>query len=78
MDSEVKKDRDFYTDKDGNTVFTREYHLARGHCCQSGCAHCPYGYNGTVDPNIPQELRDPDQDSLEDSMNYDFDIPDDL
>lgn len=23
-------------------VFTREYHLKRGYCCNSGCRHCPY------------------------------------
>jgi hypothetical protein len=25
-------------------VFTREYHLRRGYCCESGCRHCPYGF----------------------------------
>jgi hypothetical protein len=25
-------------------VFTENYHLLRGYCCQSGCRHCPYGY----------------------------------
>jgi hypothetical protein len=25
-------------------VFTKAYHLRRGHCCQSGCRHCPYGF----------------------------------
>jgi len=24
-------------------VFTAQYHLRRGYCCQSGCRHCPYG-----------------------------------
>ena len=23
-------------------VFTAAYHLKRGHCCNSGCRHCPY------------------------------------
>ena len=23
-------------------VFTREYHLKRGFCCNSDCRHCPY------------------------------------
>ena len=23
-------------------VFTAEYHLKRGYCCNSGCRHCPY------------------------------------
>ena len=26
-------------------VFTEAYHLRRGYCCQSGCRHCPYGFN---------------------------------
>lgn len=25
-------------------VFTEQYHLRRGWCCQSGCRHCPYGF----------------------------------
>jgi hypothetical protein len=33
-----------YTDpKTGLFVFTADYHLARGTCCDSGCRHCPYG-----------------------------------
>ena len=23
-------------------VFTTQYHLRRGYCCNSGCRHCPY------------------------------------
>lgn len=35
--------RDYYLDeKTGYLVFTREYHLRRGFCCNSGCRHCPY------------------------------------
>ncbi|MEO6829992.1 MAG: DUF5522 domain-containing protein [Acidobacteriaceae bacterium] len=26
-------------------VFTEAYHRKRGYCCQSGCRHCPYGFN---------------------------------
>ena len=36
---------DFYYTKEGYRVFTEKYHLKRGYCCQSGCRHCPYGYN---------------------------------
>jgi hypothetical protein len=32
---------DFYFDG-GLTVFTAEFHLRRGHCCDSGCRHCPF------------------------------------
>jgi len=33
---------DFYFDQNGLMVFTVAYHLRRGHCCGSGCRHCPY------------------------------------
>ena len=23
-------------------VFTEQFHLERGHCCGTGCRHCPY------------------------------------
>lgn len=36
---------DFYLSKEGYKVFTEQYHLKRGYCCESGCRHCPYGYN---------------------------------
>lgn len=35
---------DFYYDNLGRMVLTREYLLKRGHCCESGCCHCPYGF----------------------------------
>ncbi len=35
---------DYYTNEDGNLVFTTWYHLKRGTCCGNGCKHCPYGY----------------------------------
>ncbi|MCC7302091.1 MAG: hypothetical protein IT233_05570 [Bacteroidia bacterium] len=36
---------DYYVSEEGHLVFTEKYHLKRGHCCQSGCKHCPYGFN---------------------------------
>jgi hypothetical protein len=33
-----------YVMENGLLVFTREYHLKRGYCCQSGCRNCPYGF----------------------------------
>lgn len=48
------ENQDYYLDKNGNMVFTKEYHLKRGHCCQSGCLNCPYG---PIDPSVPQELN---------------------
>lgn len=34
---------DFYWEN-GLFVFTEQYHKKRGHCCGSGCRHCPYGF----------------------------------
>jgi hypothetical protein len=31
----------FYIE-DGKYVFTKEFHLSRGHCCGNGCRHCPF------------------------------------
>ena len=39
------KSEDYYISKEGYIVFTEAYHLKRGYCCQSGCKHCPYGFN---------------------------------
>lgn len=39
---------DYYINEDGNYVFTKEYHLKRGHCCKSGCLHCPYVYKKKI------------------------------
>jgi hypothetical protein len=36
-------DGDFYVTPEGYVVWTEQYHLRRGYCCQSGCRHCPYG-----------------------------------
>jgi len=36
---------DFYLEG-SYIVFTAAYHLKRGHCCESGCRHCPYGEAG--------------------------------
>lgn len=35
---------DFYFNEQGYMVFTEKYHRKRGHCCKSGCHHCPYGF----------------------------------
>lgn len=50
---------DYYYDESGRMVLTEKYLLKRGHCCQSGCTHCPYGYREKVDPEVPAELQDP-------------------
>ena len=36
----------------GLYVFTAQYLLKRGYCCQSGCRHCPYGFRiGNAEQN---------------------------
>jgi hypothetical protein len=35
--------RDYYVTPSGTLVFTAAYHVRRGHCCDNGCRHCPYG-----------------------------------
>lgn len=34
---------DYYLEN-GLFVLTERYLLRRGYCCQSGCRHCPYGF----------------------------------
>ena len=41
------KNRDYYIDDKGRFVFTKEYLLSRGNCCNSGCKHCPWKGKGT-------------------------------
>ena len=35
---------DYYFNEGGLMVFTREFLLNRGYCCESGCKNCPYGF----------------------------------
>ena len=37
-----KDDNELYYLENGKVVFTPKYHIQRGHCCGSGCRHCPY------------------------------------
>lgn len=39
-----------YTVEAGRYVFTRWYHLKRGHCCGNGCRHCPFGHTAVLSP----------------------------
>jgi hypothetical protein len=32
---------EFYWEN-GNLVFTEQYHLRRGRCCNNNCKHCPF------------------------------------
>ena len=37
---------DYYIDKEsGLMIFTEEYHLKRGYCCNNECKNCPYEFN---------------------------------
>jgi hypothetical protein len=54
MNKNLKINVDYYLNSNGDFVFTKEYHLKRGHCCESNCLHCPY--REKIDPSIPQEF----------------------
>jgi len=41
-DSKKAQEPPAYYFKDGLLVYTAAHHLKRGHCCGSGCRHCPY------------------------------------
>jgi hypothetical protein len=36
-------------------VFTEKYLRERGYCCESGCRHCPYGFQKDVRSDMPRE-----------------------
>jgi hypothetical protein len=42
---------DYYLSPEGYKVFTEQYHLKRGYCCESSCRHCPYGFNRKTKKN---------------------------
>lgn len=43
-DVAVARGLDFYVDPDtGYMVMTALYLRERGHCCDNGCRHCPWG-----------------------------------
>lgn len=67
MSKKLTENVDYYLNENGLMVFTELYHTKRGHCCQSGCIHCPYDYSKKVDPSIPSELQSPweEDDALE-------------
>jgi hypothetical protein len=43
----LREGEDYYLEN-GFFVFTAKHHLKRGHCCQSGCRHCPYGFKEVI------------------------------
>ena len=36
---------DYYLSPEGYRIFTEQYLLKRGYCCESNCKHCPYGFD---------------------------------
>ncbi|WP_255076274.1 DUF5522 domain-containing protein [Lacihabitans sp. CCS-44] len=42
LKKKISKNADYYFNKEGLVVFTKEYHLRRGYCCKSNCLNCPY------------------------------------
>jgi len=52
MREDLEEGVDYYIDN-GLWVFTDNYLLKRGYCCESGCRHCPYGYHKKI-----KELKD--------------------
>jgi hypothetical protein len=47
-DSDLIEGRDYVVDARGAWVFTAAYLARRGHCCGSGCRHCPYAPRHTA------------------------------
>ena len=45
---------DYYMEN-GFMVFTAIYLQKRGYCCQSGCRHCPYGFQADQSADKKQE-----------------------
>lgn len=46
-DAAVARGQAYYVDPaTGYLVFTELHHRRRGQCCESGCRHCPYGFDG--------------------------------
>lgn len=48
---------DYYYSEQGYVVLTEKYHLARGHCCGSGCRHCPFDYEQVSEPRRTELLQ---------------------
>ncbi len=52
---------DYYVES-GRWVFTAHYLRRRGHCCRSGCRHCPYGFPPGGPPREGEEATGDGQD----------------
>ncbi len=45
---------DYYIER-GYWVFTEKYLSERGHCCGSGCRHCPYRKKSAPEKNLNEK-----------------------
>jgi hypothetical protein len=50
MSDDLIEGVDYYMEN-GFLVFTAIYLQKRGYCCQSGCRHCPYGFEAAQPEN---------------------------
>jgi hypothetical protein len=45
---------DFYYER-SFMVFTEKFLHERGYCCESGCRHCPYGFDRENRIDVPAD-----------------------
>ena len=61
MSEELVEGVDYTIDPEtGFLVFTREYLLRRGYCCENSCRHCPYQNSRLKVEAEPKEDLDDD------------------
>jgi len=51
---EFIKDVHYYIEHD-KVIFTEQYHLQRGQCCNNNCRHCPYKKDKNNDTRTTRE-----------------------
>jgi hypothetical protein len=56
MSDKLTENEDFYTEN-GLVIFTRNFLLKRGYCCNFGCRHCPYKTSKGSHDNRNTEIR---------------------
>ena len=44
-------------------VFTEKFLRERGYCCESGCRHCPWGFQRGVRRDVPVDAADDEEPS---------------
>lgn len=52
MESPLVEGDDYYLEL-GLMVLTEAFLRRRGYCCESGCRHCPYGFQRGDGPRAP-------------------------